>query len=73
MQDGKIIQTGKFDELLQQNIGFDTIMGAHSKALESVINAKSSSRILSDGNTNSSESDNEFETELDYAASSFYT
>ncbi|XP_022684326.1 putative ABC transporter C family member 15 isoform X2 [Setaria italica] len=63
MQDGKIVQKGKFDELLQQNIGFETIVGAHSKALESVVKAESSSRLLLAGNKNSVESDNEFETE----------
>jgi hypothetical protein len=47
MQDGKIMQKGKFDEL-QQNIGFEVIIGAHSQALESVTNAESTSRILSD-------------------------
>ncbi|CAL5032421.1 unnamed protein product [Urochloa decumbens] len=47
MRDGKIVQTGKFDELLQQNIGFDAIVGAYSQALESVKNAESSSRISS--------------------------
>ncbi|CAL5028383.1 unnamed protein product [Urochloa decumbens] len=63
MKDGKIVQKGKFDDLLQQNLGFDTIVGAHSQALESVTSAESSSRILSDGNTNSAESDNGFDTE----------
>ncbi|KAF8651897.1 hypothetical protein HU200_063096 [Digitaria exilis] len=63
MQDGKIVQKGNFDELLQQNIGFNAIVGAHSKALESVINAESSSRMLSPGNKKSTESDNQFEIE----------
>ncbi|TVU13478.1 hypothetical protein EJB05_40536 [Eragrostis curvula] len=60
---GQIVQKGKFDELLQQNIGFEAIVGAHSKAIESVINAESSNRISSTKNTNSAESDNELETE----------
>uniref|UniRef100_A0A3B6DMQ7 ABC transporter C family member 13 n=1 Tax=Triticum aestivum TaxID=4565 RepID=A0A3B6DMQ7_WHEAT len=47
MQDGKIVQKGTFDDLLQQNIGFEDIVGTHSQATESVINAESSSRILS--------------------------
>jgi ATP-binding cassette subfamily C (CFTR/MRP) protein 1 len=63
MQDGKIVQKGKFDELLLQNIGFETIVGAHSKALESVVNAESSSRLFLAGNKNSAETGNEFETE----------
>uniref|UniRef100_A0A804MB82 ABC transporter C family member 9 n=1 Tax=Zea mays TaxID=4577 RepID=A0A804MB82_MAIZE len=62
MQDGKIVQKGKFDELLQQNIGFEAIVGAHSQALESVINAESSSRIQS-GNQKSADSEDEFDTE----------
>jgi len=48
MQGGKIVQKGKFDELLERNIGFDAIVGAHSQALESVVSAESSSRISSD-------------------------
>ncbi|OEL14752.1 ABC transporter C family member 9, partial [Dichanthelium oligosanthes] len=62
MQDGKIVQKGKFDELLQQNIGFEAIVGAHSQALESVMNAESSSRILSD-NRKSADSEDELDTE----------
>ncbi|RLM73429.1 putative ABC transporter C family member 15 [Panicum miliaceum] len=62
MQDGKIVQKGKFDELLQQNIGFEAIVGAHSQALESVMNAESSSRILSD-NQISADSEDELDTE----------
>ncbi|CAD6259840.1 unnamed protein product [Miscanthus lutarioriparius] len=62
MQDGKIVQKGKFNELLQQNIGFEAIVGAHSQALESVINAESSSRIPSD-NQKSADSEDEFDTE----------
>ncbi|WVZ86891.1 hypothetical protein U9M48_033606 [Paspalum notatum var. saurae] len=62
MQGGKIVQKGKFDELLQQNIGFEAIVGAHSQALESVINAESSSRILSD-TRKSADSEDELDTE----------
>nr|CAB3484347.1 unnamed protein product [Digitaria exilis] len=47
MQDGKIVQKGNFDQLLQQNIGFESIVGAYGQALESVMNAESSSRISS--------------------------
>ncbi|CAN6234819.1 unnamed protein product [Urochloa humidicola] len=47
MQGGMIVQKGKFDELLQRNIGFEAIVGAHSQALESIMNAESSSRISS--------------------------
>ncbi|KAF8702244.1 hypothetical protein HU200_033010 [Digitaria exilis] len=62
MQDGKIVQKGKFDELLQQNIGFEAIVGAHSQALESVMNAENSSRVLSD-NQKSADSEDELDTE----------
>uniref|UniRef100_A0ACD5V339 Uncharacterized protein n=1 Tax=Avena sativa TaxID=4498 RepID=A0ACD5V339_AVESA len=62
MQDGKIVQKGTFDDLLQQNIGFEAIVGAHSQAIESVVNVESSSRILS---TYSTHSDDEFEKEND--------
>ena len=46
MQNGRIAQAGKFDELLQQNIGFEVLVGAHSQALESILNAEDSSRML---------------------------
>ncbi|KAL6874374.1 hypothetical protein ACP4OV_013394 [Aristida adscensionis] len=62
MQDGKIVQKGKFDELLQWNIGFEVIVGAHIQALESVVNAESSSRMFSD-NQNTADSDDEFNKE----------
>jgi ATP-binding cassette subfamily C (CFTR/MRP) protein 1 len=65
MQDGKIVQRGKFDDLLQQNIGFEAIVGAHSQAIESVINAESSSRILSTANQKLADSDDEFEKQSD--------
>ncbi|BAF15609.2 Os04g0588600 [Oryza sativa Japonica Group] len=63
MQDGNIVQKGKFDELLQQNIGFEAIVGAHSQALESVINAESSSRVTSTENSKPADTDDEFEAE----------
>lgn len=46
MQNGRIAQAGKFDELLRQNIGFEALVGAHSQALESILNAENSSRAL---------------------------
>ncbi|KAF8667248.1 hypothetical protein HU200_052914 [Digitaria exilis] len=48
MLGGKIVQKGKFDDLLQRNIGFEAIVGAHSQALESIMNAESSSKISSE-------------------------
>ncbi|VAH36418.1 unnamed protein product [Triticum turgidum subsp. durum] len=65
MQDGKIVQKGRFDDLLKQNIGFETIVGAHSQAIDSVINAESSSRILSTESQKLADSDDEFEREND--------
>ncbi|KAL6885846.1 hypothetical protein ACP4OV_010107 [Aristida adscensionis] len=65
MQDGKIVQKGKFHELLQRKVGFEAIVGAHSQALESVTNATCSNRISSTGSTHSAETDNEFETETE--------
>jgi len=44
MQNGRITQAGKFDDLLKQNIGFEVLVGAHSKALESIVVAENSSR-----------------------------
>ena len=44
MQNGRIAQAGKFEDLLKQNIGFEVLVGAHSKALESIIVAENSSR-----------------------------
>lgn len=44
MQNGRIAQAGKFKDLLKQNIGFEVLVGAHSKALESIIVAENSSR-----------------------------
>ncbi|KAI3843236.1 hypothetical protein MKW98_021781 [Papaver atlanticum] len=46
MQEGKIIQAGRFEELLTQNIGFELLVGAHSEALELILNAENSSRTL---------------------------
>ncbi|XP_027334133.1 putative ABC transporter C family member 15 [Abrus precatorius] len=44
MQNGRIAQAGKFEELLKQNIGFEILVGAHSKALDSVLMVENSSR-----------------------------
>ena len=45
MRDGKIAQAGKFKDLLQQNIGFEALVGAYNQALEYILNAESSSRL----------------------------
>ncbi|KAL2319480.1 hypothetical protein Fmac_028449 [Flemingia macrophylla] len=44
MQNGRVAQAGKFEDLLKQNIGFEVLVGAHSKALESILVAEKSSR-----------------------------
>nr|KYP75577.1 ABC transporter C family member 9 [Cajanus cajan] len=44
MQNGRIAQAGKFEDLLKQNIGFEVLVGAHSKALETILEAENSSR-----------------------------
>ncbi|KAG0449853.1 hypothetical protein HPP92_027070 [Vanilla planifolia] len=44
MQNGRIVQSGRFDELLHQKIGFEVLVGAHNQALESIFHAENSSR-----------------------------
>ncbi|KAK9742712.1 hypothetical protein RND81_03G192700 [Saponaria officinalis] len=41
MQDGRITQAGSFTELLEQNIGFEVLVGAHNQALESILAVES--------------------------------
>lgn len=48
MQNGRIAQAGTFEELLKQNIGFEVLVGAHSKALQSVLSVENSSRTCQD-------------------------
>ncbi|XP_065864880.1 putative ABC transporter C family member 15 [Euphorbia lathyris] len=55
MENGRISQAGRFDELLKQNIGFEVLVGAHSQALESVLkvgNSRTSENPVSDGESN---------------------
>lgn len=47
MQNGRIAQAGRFEELLKQNIGFEVLVGAHSDALESILTVENSSRTSS--------------------------
>ncbi|XP_022717852.1 putative ABC transporter C family member 15 [Durio zibethinus] len=42
MQNGRIAQAGTFEELLKQNIGFEVLVGAHSKAVHSVLTVENS-------------------------------
>jgi len=44
MQNGRIAQAGTFEELLKQNTGFELLVGAQSKALESVLMVGNSSK-----------------------------
>ncbi|MCL7042248.1 hypothetical protein MKW94_005385 [Papaver nudicaule] len=46
MQEGKIIQAGRFEDLRKQNIGFELLVGAHSEALESILNVENASRTF---------------------------
>ncbi|KAK3430193.1 hypothetical protein EUGRSUZ_E01720, partial [Eucalyptus grandis] len=56
MRDGRIAQAGKFEDLLKQNSGFEVLVGAHSKALESILTVENSSRATqeptADGESN---------------------
>ncbi|XWS74705.1 hypothetical protein CRYUN_Cryun01aG0020700 [Craigia yunnanensis] len=51
MQNGRIAQAGTFEELLKQNIGFEVLVGAHSKALQAVLTVENSSRTCQDPGT----------------------
>nr|DAD18192.1 TPA_asm: hypothetical protein HUJ06_019655 [Nelumbo nucifera] len=44
VQDGRITQAGRFEELLKQNTGFEVLVGAHGQALESILTVENSSR-----------------------------
>ncbi|CAM8979802.1 unnamed protein product [Rhodiola kirilowii] len=41
MQNGRIAQAGKFEQLLTENTGFEILVGAHSQALESILTIES--------------------------------
>ncbi|XP_057833525.2 ABC transporter C family member 9 isoform X2 [Cryptomeria japonica] len=61
MQNGKITQAGKYDELLQEGKGFEALVGAHNQALEAIVAVDnlSSKGILQKGNVNYTELSNE--------------
>nr|GMD62504.1 putative ABC transporter C family member 15 [Ipomoea batatas] len=63
MQDGRIAQAGKFEELLKHNIGFEALVGAHNQALESILTVENSSRPSENVTTNS-----EFDTDTNVDA-----
>ncbi|GAA0139823.1 ATP-binding cassette [Lithospermum erythrorhizon] len=44
MKNGRISQAGTFEELMQQNIGFEVLVGAHNQALESIVTVEKASR-----------------------------
>lgn len=48
MQNGIITQAGRFEELLQQNIGFEVLVGAHSQALESILTVENTGKTFHD-------------------------
>ncbi|CAA7411053.1 unnamed protein product [Spirodela intermedia] len=45
MKNGRISQAGRFEELLQENVGFEVLVGAHSQALGSVLAVGNSPQI----------------------------
>ncbi|ERN09249.1 hypothetical protein AMTR_s00149p00037740 [Amborella trichopoda] len=67
MQDGRIAQAGKFDELLEQKIGFELLVGAHHQALESITTAGASTKTThkSDRQINGYSNKKEVETEAE--------
>ena len=67
MQNGRITQAGKFEELLKQNIGFEVLVGAHSQALDSILTVENSSKTSSLHPTLADESNNSNTTELVHA------
>ncbi|RDX82620.1 ABC transporter C family member 9, partial [Mucuna pruriens] len=60
MQNGRIAQAGKFEDLLKQNIGFEILVGAHSKALESILVAENSSSRTTNLNSIAEEGESNF-------------
>ncbi|CAM9001052.1 unnamed protein product [Rhodiola kirilowii] len=44
MQNGRIAQAGKFEQLLTENTGFKILVGAHSQALESILTIESTGK-----------------------------
>ncbi|XP_062103749.1 ABC transporter C family member 9-like [Humulus lupulus] len=44
MNNGKITQVGTFEKLLQENVGFEILVGAHSQALSSILNVKNATK-----------------------------
>ena len=54
MQNGKITQAGKYDELLQAGTGFETLVSVHNQALDSIVTVENLSAKgllqISDGN-----------------------
>ncbi|CAI9103406.1 OLC1v1001875C1 [Oldenlandia corymbosa var. corymbosa] len=59
MQNGRIAHAGSYEKLLEQSVGFEVLVGAHSQALESITSVESSSRTLDHG-----PSDDEHSTDI---------
>ncbi|KAH9302372.1 hypothetical protein KI387_013955, partial [Taxus chinensis] len=57
MQNGKIAQAGKYEELLKEGKGFEALVGAHNEALDAVaaVDNLSSKEILERSNVNTTE------------------
>jgi hypothetical protein len=55
MKNGKITQVGWYEELLQVDTGFETLVNAHHHALETIVTVENLSAEgllqISDGNT----------------------
>ena len=54
MQNGKITQAGKYDEILQAGTGFETLVSAYNQALDNIVTVENLSAKgllqISDGN-----------------------
>ncbi|MQM17648.1 hypothetical protein Taro_050624 [Colocasia esculenta] len=69
MKNGRIAQAGKFEELLQQNVGFEMLVGAHTQALESILAVGNADRITQTDDRRKMGSPSIEETDEEHAAS----
>lgn len=69
MKNGRIAQAGKFEELLQENVGFEMLVGAHSQALESILAVGNVHTIMRTGERRKMEPSSNEETDEEHAAS----
>uniref|UniRef100_A0A1D1Z236 ABC transporter C family member 9 n=2 Tax=Anthurium amnicola TaxID=1678845 RepID=A0A1D1Z236_9ARAE len=68
MKNGRITQAGRFEELLQENVGFEMLVGAHSQALESILAAGNSHRLTRTDDRRTMELPSQEETEEEHVA-----